>query len=119
MRQAGRVLKAIRRLGEVLDCDHDKQTGQFGLAAIIFRHAALLRVIASNGMGWDHVSVSLEDRCPTWGEMCFIKDLFWRTSETVMQLHPTEADYVNEHPFALHLWKPQGVKILMPPKVMV
>ena len=26
-------------------------------------------VIASDGMGWDHVSVSLKKRCPIWSEM--------------------------------------------------
>ena len=43
-----------------------------------------LRVIASDGVlapdevkGWEHVSVSLPDRCPTWEEMCRVKDLFW------------------------------------------
>lgn len=34
-------------------------------------------VIASDQMGWEHVSVSLPVRCPTWEEMCFIKSLFW------------------------------------------
>jgi hypothetical protein len=32
-----------------------------------------LRVIASDGMGWEHVSVSLPHRCPHWREMRFIK----------------------------------------------
>src|SRR5262245_54586743 len=26
---------------------------------------------------WDHVSVSLSHRCPTWDEMCWVKDLFF------------------------------------------
>jgi hypothetical protein len=34
-----------------------------------FRVPGGLRVIASDGEGWDHVSVSLPDRCPTWEEM--------------------------------------------------
>ncbi len=29
-----------------------------------------LRVIASDGMGWAHVSVSLPNRLPNWREMC-------------------------------------------------
>ncbi len=33
-------------------------------------------VIASDGAGWEHVSVSLKGRCPTWNEMCWIKELF-------------------------------------------
>ena len=33
----------------------------------------ILKVTCSDGAGWDHVSVSLSDRCPTWEEMAFIK----------------------------------------------
>lgn len=36
-----------------------------------------LTVIASDGAEWEHVSVSLTHRCPTWEEMCLIKSLFW------------------------------------------
>ena len=32
-------------------------------------------VMASDGMGWEHVSVSLRNRTPNWREMCFIKGL--------------------------------------------
>lgn len=67
-----------------------------------------LRVIASDGMGWDHVSVSTENRCPTWEEMCFIKDLFFESEEAVMQLHPPKSQYVNYHPHCLHMWRPQS-----------
>jgi len=30
-------------------------------------------VVASDGMGWEHVSVSLPSRALTWEEMCKIK----------------------------------------------
>jgi len=76
-------------------------------------------VICSEGMGWDHVSASLPDRCLTWDEMCRIKDLFWREDECVMQLHPPKNDYVNRHPYCLHLWRPQKQEIPLPPKEMV
>lgn len=56
--------------------------------------------------GWEHVSVSLPHRCPTWEEMVRIKNLFWREDEAVMQLHPPKSDYVNFHPYTLHLWRP-------------
>lgn len=80
---------------------------------------ATLRVIASDGMGWDHVSVSLHDRCPTWAEMDFVKRMFWQDNETVMQLHVPRHMHVNCHPHCLHLWKPQGKRILLPPPEMV
>ena len=34
-------------------------------------------VIASDGAGWDHVSVSINrPRTPSWEQMCFVKNLF-------------------------------------------
>lgn len=76
-------------------------------------------VIASEGLGWEHVSVSMPDRCPTWAEMCYIKNLFWDPGDAVMQLHPPADDYVNNHEFCLHLWRPMGQQIPLPPAFMV
>ena len=76
-------------------------------------------VIASDGMGWEHVSVSLLTRCPTWGEMCMIKDLFWDEEECVVQFHPPKSVYVNNHPNVLHLWKTKGKNIETPPTILV
>lgn len=78
-----------------------------------------LYVIASNGGGWDHVSVSLKDRCPNWKEMCFIKDLFFYYEECVIQFHPPKSKYKNLHPYCLHLWKPQDIEIPLPPLMFV
>lgn len=75
-----------------------------------------LKIIVSNGADWqesglsgepwEHVSVSCRNRCPNWEEMTFVKRLFFDDTETVIQFHPPESDYVNHHPFCLHLWKP-------------
>ena len=62
-----------------------------------------LMVVASVGGGWEHVSVSLPERCPTWEEMYFVKDLFWNEDEVVMQLHPAKAENINMHPYCLHI----------------
>lgn len=78
-----------------------------------------IRMIASDGEGWEHVSVSLEKRCPSWDEMCAVKDLFWDPADCVMQLHPPKDDYVNFSPFCLHLWRPVGLSIPRPPIWMV
>ena len=74
-----------------------------------------LLVIASHGGGWFHVSVSLPNRCPNWREMCFIKDLFFETEETVIQFHPPKSKYINACDTCLHLWQPIGVEIQLPP----
>lgn len=83
------------------------------------------KVIASDGAmedgaePWEHVSVSLPHRCPTWDEMCHIKGLFWDDEDAVMQLHPPRSEWVSNHPFCLHLWRPTVSAIPMPPSLMV
>lgn len=78
-----------------------------------------LMCIASDGMGWEHVSVSLPDRCPSWNEMCAIKDLFWDWDDWVVQFHPASSEYINNHPFCLHLWRPTEVEFPKPGVWMV
>ena len=79
-----------------------------------------LRVIASSGdpsrgINWEHVSVSLRHRTPTWEEMCYVKSLFWDEEETVMQLHPPKSKWINNHRYCLHLWRPSQAEIPLPP----
>jgi hypothetical protein len=78
-----------------------------------------IRVIASSGEGWDHVSVSLEKRCPSWDEMERFKRLFFKEDETAMQLHVPADDHISHHPFCLHLWRPTDEDIPRPPDWMV
>lgn len=88
-----------------------------------------LKIIASSGFGWDHVSVSLNSSTmpPNWTEMEFIRRLFFKPNEAVMQYHAPLADYVDGHngsghPGCLHLWRPYDVRegeIPTPPKFMV
>lgn len=79
----------------------------------------VILVIASDGMGWEHVSVSLPSRCPTWEEMCYIKNLFWDETDTVIQYHPPKSEYVNAHPYCLHLWRKIGYEFPLPESIMV
>jgi hypothetical protein len=110
---------------------------------------------ASDGEGWEHVSISLKkqvqrtgkaykrldgpktnsgavhqhreiitefqmvERCPTWEEMCYIKSLFWDKEDVAIQYHPAEKDYVNNHSFCLHLWRPIGQTIPTPDPLLV
>jgi hypothetical protein len=66
-----------------------------------------LRIIASDGYGWRHVSVSRRDshKPPTWEMMCAVKDLFWEAEDWVVQFHPARSEYINNHPGCLHLWQ--------------
>lgn len=94
--------------------EHLVRRGDDGGAWAITRNGVVLRVIASWGGGWDHVSISLHNRCPGWDEMEWVKRLFFKPSEVAMQLHPAESDYVNLHPHCLHIWRPQGAAIPLP-----
>jgi hypothetical protein len=69
---------------------------------------------------WYHVSISIknEQRCPVWEEMCFIKDLFFGDNVAI-QFHPKKEDYINNHPYCLHLWAPLKEEIKTPPKILV
>jgi len=67
---------------------------------------------------WDHVSVSLKTRCPTWEEMCAIKDIFFDPDDVVVQYHPAKKDYVNFHPYCLHMWRYNGT-MPVPEKIRV
>jgi hypothetical protein len=85
-----------------------------------------LRIISSGspeegepGWPWEHVSVSVADRCPTWKEMALVKDLFWKPEETVLQFHPKASAYVNHHPFCLHLWRKVGADHELPPRHLI
>jgi hypothetical protein len=78
-----------------------------------------LRIICSSGGGWDHISVSLPDRCPTWDEMSHVKRLFFGPTEWAMELHPAVGENVNNHPYCLHLWRPQDGRLPLPPSWMV
>lgn len=78
-----------------------------------------LAVVASDGGGWDHVSVSRSDRAPTWDEMELVKHAFFHADETAMQLHVPPSEHINVHPNCLHIWRPQRVKIPRPPSEYV
>ena len=95
------------------------EAGNNGLFLVKLARNQVLRVIASDGEGWEHVSVSRRDRCPSWEEMCAVKELFWGPEDTVMQLHPPRSQWISNAEFCLHLWRPVGVEIPMPPSLMV
>ena len=78
-------------------------------------------IVISDEEDWEHVSVTVNGgkRTPTWEQMCWIKDKFWKPDELVIQFHPRESEYVSFHPHCLHLWKPIGVELPTPPPYMV
>ncbi len=86
------------------------------------RQGDILRVMSSGTAeetGWEHISISLKNRCPTWEEMCYVKNLFWREDETVIQFHPKKSKYVNRFPYCLHIWKSLKAEHQLPPDLCV
>ena len=85
-----------------------------------------LAVIASDGDGWEHVSVHAfatgnrqRQRTPSWAEMCFVKDIFWDGEDEVIQFHPRKSEYVNMHAHTLHMWRSIDTKTPRPPLYMI
>lgn len=81
-------------------------------------------IVVSDLAAWDHVSVHIEKkdeerRIPTWDEMEYIRKLFFRGDEWVMQLHAPADKHINMNPYTLHLWRPQKQTIPIPPAEMV
>src|SRR5262245_51606666 len=96
-----------------------KQKAPDGGSFVLKHNGIEFLIVASWGMGWEHVSVSTEDRTPTWEEMCWVKDLFWDEEECVVQYHPPRSKHVNIHPYCLHLWRPLRSILPVPRVIMV
>lgn len=102
---------------ELVQMGEDGGRGRVYLGTCHLNKAA--QVVWSWGDSWDHVSVSFRNRCPTWDEMCRIKDMFFYEDECCVEYHPAKRDYVNIHPYCLHIWRRQDDYMPMPPMYMV
>ncbi len=127
MRPAPNPMIEIYRLVRITGCPKhvadDLRGTNYGAFEISFK-GSLLRVIASGGeedyeLGWEHVSVLLERRCPKWDEMAFVKAKFWEDEEVVLQFHPAKSQYINLHPNCLHMWRHRSIVFPMPPSILV
>ena len=101
-----------------------KREGKDGIGGVIYdkNTRVKLNFILSWGAGWEHCSVSITDRykrTPSWEQMCFIKNSFWNEDECCVEYHPAKKDYVNNHEYCLHIWKPIDQEIPTPPSLMV
>lgn len=89
--------------------------GNNGAFALPLGRGRIADIIASDGMGWEHVSVKIrlgrKLSTPTWHDMCRVKNEFWDKGDCVVQYHPPALVYVNTHPHVLHLWRPNSPDI--------
>lgn len=101
--------------------------GLIGMFKILYpNHRTWLVIVATTGEEgegefglWEHVSVHAigldGPRIPTWEEMQYVKELFWKDEETVVQFHPKKSQYVNRNPNVLHLWRHKEIEFILPP----
>jgi hypothetical protein len=113
-------------VGQLRSTSQDGNNGAFDLSSPI--SGRRLAIIASDGGGWEHVSVHVyvgkgtsraQLLTPTWDEMCFVKNQFWDDEDLVVQFHPPKSQYIDCHPHTLHLWKKIGSEFELPPPEFV
>lgn len=93
-----RVLPAYWRIADrrIDGCAYRNE--MTGLAVIISAAKEL------DGRRWLHLSVSRSNRLPTWDDLKLVKDVFMGRERKVIQVLLPASEYVNIHPFVLHLW---------------
>lgn len=72
------------------------------------RNKALLVIcsgrVEEDGKRWIHVSCSRRGRLPSWDDLKKVKHVFLGREAKAIQILPPEDQYVNFHPYVLHLW---------------
>lgn len=107
------------KYGLLKSTEADGNNGLFQIQSINYKK--MFNCIASDEKGWEHVSVTVDKRCPEWNEMCFIKSKFWSADDFVVQMHPPQKDWINNHRYCLHLWRKSGTNDFCkrPPSILV
>ncbi len=111
--------KCRLRVGDFASDESYGFNGAFSFA--IKGEARRIFCIASNGLGWRHVSVSFGPnlKTPSWEVMSVVRHLFYEDNEWVVQYHPPKDQNINNHPGCLHLWSLKEGKFPTPPPEMV
>ena len=84
---------------------HGDDFGWFEVPSNNIGKQTLYVMVAPGDCKWQHISVSKKKSCPTWSEMCQVKDLFFDSEDVVVQFHPRKSEYVNMAKNCLHLWR--------------
>lgn len=78
--------------------------------AAFYRRADCMSVIAEvaeyQKRLWLHVSCAYVDKLPSWADLREAKTVFCGPKRLALSIIPSEAEYVNIHPYVLHLWCP-------------
>jgi hypothetical protein len=91
---------SVRLIKQGLDgAAYRVQNGRFAGLKVIVSVA-----IEGDGKAWLHVSCSRRDRLPSWEDLKFVKETFIGESNYAYQIFPPKSQYVNIHPYCLHLY---------------
>jgi hypothetical protein len=58
------------------------------------------------GRLWLHVSCAFRTKLPSWVDLREVKTVFVGPKRMAISVQPGEDEYVNIHPYVLHLWSP-------------
>lgn len=67
-------------------------------------HVICTARVFGDGRRWMHVSCSKPLELPSWDDLKLVKDTFIGRDRTALQVLPRAAEYVNIHPYVLHLY---------------
>ncbi len=113
----------MRSFDDIIDNCHIQQVERSvdGFRGLISLNGKIASIVASNGAGWEHVSISFMkgNKMPTWEDMCTLKEKMWYDDETVIQIHPSKDEYVNNLSNCLHLWRCTYKDMVLPPSCLV
>lgn len=87
------------RLSEIEQQPYGVYRSRNGLAVII----SCCRY--EDNKNWIHLSISRKDKLPSWSEFVQVKEIFLGKESTAIQVIPPRSQWVNDHPFCLHLWQ--------------
>ena len=81
----------------------------FGPCGFVYFLPSGLKIIESDGGKleygeWLHVSFSYPDHLPTWEDTGMVKRILIGPDDSAIIVLPPQAEYVNIHPYCLHLW---------------
>ena len=86
--------------------NHWLSMGWHGEAAVFDRVDGRRALYSIENHGkWEHLSLSRPDRLPSWDELREAKNEFFGRQAMAVQILPPESEYVNLHPYVLHLWR--------------
>jgi hypothetical protein len=90
---------------------------QMALVHPVWQYGALsisASIDERGGSEWLHVCFSKPDRVPTHDDLMLVRRTFFRRESVVVQVFPPADEYVNDFPYALHLWERLGEQRLVP-----